>query len=65
MTLRPVASNGRPADDALGLEIHFADGRCHTLLIADKAGVQRTCQGLATQAQLHFSDGRGVSFEYP
>lgn len=65
VTLRPVASNGRPADDALGLEIHFADGRCHTLLIADKAGVQRTCQGLATQAQLHFSDGRGVSFEYP
>lgn len=63
--LRPVTSEGRAAEDAIGLEIRFADGRRHTLVLADKASVGRTCQGHTTQAVLYFSDGQGGVFEYP
>ncbi|MCU0913297.1 MAG: heparinase II/III family protein [Planctomycetes bacterium] len=51
VTLLPVTTEGK-ADDAAALRLCFANGDEHTLLVADRPGVRRQCDGIATDAQL-------------
>ena len=62
------AGEGKPASDAMAIRVSFADGAEHTLLVADRPGVRRQCDGIATQSQLliRLATGGGVkTFQSP
>jgi len=68
VALLPVTAGGKPSDDAVALRLGFADGAEHTLLVADRPGVRRQCEGVATDAQLfgRLQTTREVrTFQYP
>jgi hypothetical protein len=52
VALLPVTADGTPEADAIALRVHFAQGDEHTLLVADRPGVRRQCDGINTDAQL-------------
>ncbi len=52
IALLPVTADGKPDDGAVALRLRFANGDEHTLLVADRSGVRRQCDGIATDAQL-------------
>ena len=54
--LLPVTTEGKPRDDAMALRIELADGKVHTLLHADKPGVRRQCEAIATEAEIYWTD---------
>lgn len=63
-----VTSGGAPAADAVAIRITFADGAEHTLLVADRPGVARQCDGVATESQLLLrlaAGGRVKTFQAP
>jgi hypothetical protein len=64
----PVTVGGGPAGDAVAVQIRFAGGGEHTLLVADRPGVRRSCAGIETEATVWarlVSQGKTASFEYP
>ncbi len=52
VALLPITTDGKPDDSATALHLRFADGDEHTLLVADRPGVHRQCDGISTDAQL-------------
>jgi hypothetical protein len=68
VSLLPVTAEGEPGSDTLALRLSFADGREHTLLVADRPGVRRQCDGITTEAQLFGrlrTADRAQTFQYP
>jgi hypothetical protein len=68
VSLLPVTADGKPSSDTLALRLSFADGREHTLLVADRPGVRRQCDGITTEAQLFGrlrTADRAQTFQYP
>ncbi len=68
VVLLPVTSEGIPDDGAVALRLRFADSDEHTLLVADRSGVHRQCDGIATEAQLFGrlrTAGTERTFQYP
>ena len=67
-SLLPVTADGKPDSDAVALRLYFANGDEHTLLVADRPGVHRQCDSIATDAQLfgHLRTAGAVrTFQYP
>jgi len=52
VSLLPVTTDDKPSSDTLALHLAFANGQEHTLLVADRPGVRRQCDGITTEAQL-------------
>jgi len=52
VALLPVTTDGKPDDAAVALRVRFADGDEHALLVADRPGVRRQCEGVITDARL-------------
>ena len=66
--LLPVTAGAKPAADAAAVQIRFTDGRVHTLLVAERAGVVHRCGELETEAEVHWTGTAGQrseSFQYP
>ncbi|MDD4870647.1 MAG: alginate lyase family protein [Kiritimatiellae bacterium] len=55
----PVTSDGIAASDAVAFRIRFRDGRIHTLLCADTAGIKHRCESLETDSVLYWQETAG------
>jgi hypothetical protein len=68
VTLLPVTADGKSDSDATALRVSFANGDEHTLLVADRPGTHRQCDGIDTDARLFvrlWTAGAVRTFQYP
>jgi hypothetical protein len=67
VALLPVTTDGK-SDSAVALRLCFASGDEHTVLVADRPGAHRQCDGIATNAQLFGrlrTAGQVRTFQHP